>query len=207
MHQHITACHECDLIVEVPALPVNANALCPRCGYKLARNKKDSISRTFALSLTALILFLPAMTLPMLSLNLVGQEIIGTVFSSIKVLYNDKYYLVAFLSLLCAVVVPLISIIVMLFITAGYRNAFLRDTVKSSLKFYSHLQPWSMIDVYMVGIITSIYKLVSMADIKFGIGLLCFTGLFLAVLTANLTFNTEEIWEYLDEHNDGHEHE
>ena len=207
MHQHITACHECDLIVEIPALPVNTNALCPRCGYKIARNKKDSISRAFALSLTALILFLPAMTMPMLSLNLAGQEIVGTVFTSIEVLYNDKYYLVAFLSLICAVAVPLISILVMLFITAGYHYPFLHEAIKSALKFYSHLQPWSMVDVYMVGIITSVYKLVSMADIKFGIGLLCFTGLFLAVLAANLTFNAEEIWDYLDKHEEDHKYE
>ena len=64
-----------------------------------------------------------------------------------------------------------------------------------------------MIDVYMVGIITSVYKLVSMADIKFGIGLLCFTGLFLIVLAANLTFNSEEIWDYLDKHEEGHGYE
>jgi paraquat-inducible protein A len=207
MHQHITACHECDLIVEVPALQVNTNALCPRCGYKVARHKKDSISRAFALSLTALILFLPAMTLPMLSLNLAGQQIVGTVFSSIKVLYQDKYYLVAFLSLLCAVVVPLISTLVLLFITTGYRNSRLHDSVKSALKFYSHLQPWSMLDVYMVGIITSAYKLISMADIEPGIGLWCFTGLFLSVLAANLTFNAETIWERIEENEEDHGHE
>ncbi|MDD5412330.1 MAG: paraquat-inducible membrane protein A, partial [Methylobacter sp.] len=54
------ACPECDLLLNTALPAIGEKAHCPRCGYLLQRPRKQSIERTFALSIAGLILIFPA---------------------------------------------------------------------------------------------------------------------------------------------------
>ena len=54
--QLLIACHECDLLTELPLLPERGAAYCPRCGSLLLRSKQNSIERSLALVFSSLIL-------------------------------------------------------------------------------------------------------------------------------------------------------
>ena len=47
------ACHECDLLVEVPDLDLGEKAYCPRCNYLLAANRPHAQTKMFAYAVTA----------------------------------------------------------------------------------------------------------------------------------------------------------
>ena len=61
---HTVACHECDLINDVPPLGPDQVARCGRCDAVLYRNPADCFDKTLALSYASLILYIVANTFP-----------------------------------------------------------------------------------------------------------------------------------------------
>ena len=62
----IIACRDCDLLQRLPAVPAGGTARCARCGLTLTFNRPDSLDRSTALSVAALIAFLLANVEPLL---------------------------------------------------------------------------------------------------------------------------------------------
>ncbi|MOA09323.1 Paraquat-inducible protein A [compost metagenome] len=56
-----------------------------------------------------------------------------------------------------------------------------------------------MLEVYLMGILVSIVKLVDMADLTLGIGLFCFIGLLLSQIWLEVTMSPHQIWEALED--------
>ena len=65
---HITACGYCDLLIEQKHVNAGFNQVCPRCKAVIVKGKADSINRTIALSITGLILYIPACFMPVMTL-------------------------------------------------------------------------------------------------------------------------------------------
>jgi paraquat-inducible protein A len=63
----LISCHNCDQLALMPPLPARATAHCPRCGAAVHRRKPNSIARTWALVVTAAILYVPANLLPVMT--------------------------------------------------------------------------------------------------------------------------------------------
>nr|WP_085760196.1 paraquat-inducible protein A [Oceanicoccus sagamiensis] len=79
----IVACHDCDLLLRDKKIQANRKATCPRCDAVLHITRPNSMSRTLALSLTGLILFIPANTLPVFTLEIMGLSTTNTMVNGI----------------------------------------------------------------------------------------------------------------------------
>src|SRR5438093_12663946 len=90
----LVACPHCDLLQRLPDLAPGASARCPRCDEELWRRREDSLNRTLALALAALVLFAIANSVPMLSLEAVGHQASTTVFGGARPLWIDGEELV-----------------------------------------------------------------------------------------------------------------
>ena len=77
-------CHICHLLTRVTA--VGPPAHCPRCGASLHPRKPDSVTRTWALTLTAYILYIPANLLPVMTVTRSGRGEPDTILSGVKAL-------------------------------------------------------------------------------------------------------------------------
>ena len=86
-------CHECDLVVDVPALVPNDKAFCPRCDYLLAANRANALEKIFAYSVTAMVFLALANAFPFLGLNASGQEQSVTLPESVAILFNEDHLL------------------------------------------------------------------------------------------------------------------
>ena len=76
-------CHTCSLLVRRPAR-VQRNAIrCPRCGARLHMRKPDSVARTWALVIAALILYVPANLLPVTVTTYLGSTQSDTILSGV----------------------------------------------------------------------------------------------------------------------------
>jgi paraquat-inducible protein A len=69
----LTACHACDLLVEKHPLASGSKAACPRCGSTIDEPKLDTVDRTLAVVITGLILYVPAISLPILTMTILGK--------------------------------------------------------------------------------------------------------------------------------------
>ena len=195
----LLACHECDLLMRKPELALEQKATCPRCGFELLARHAEVERRSLALVLTALVLFLPANFLPIMQLNLLGQTTQDTLWSGVVGLYRSGMQAVALIVFLCSMVIPLLKLLCQLLVLLSVRWRVALAWGRWLYRSYHHLREWGMLEVYLMGILVSIVKLVDLADLTLGTGLFCFIGLLLAQVWLEVTMSPHQIWEALED--------
>lgn len=171
------ACPECDLLLN-PVVPEPSDkAYCPRCGYLLQRPRKRSIERTLALSLTGLILIVPANLLPMVGIKIFGNSQDGNLWTGVSALFKEDMWAVAVLVLLSSVLLPLVNLGLAFLIGFHLFMHKANNQLARWMHWYEHLNEWAMLEVYALGIIVACVKLAGMAELRFGLGLFAFIGL------------------------------
>ncbi len=195
MHQ--IACHECDLVQEIPPLPAPATACCLRCGSVLFRTKVDSINRTLAWTIAGLVLYVVAVTFPFLAMKngAIGNQ--TGLLSGIQQLYHQGIISLATLVLLTCLLIPLLQMLALFYIFVPLKLNFRVKYAISMFRLFQKVKPWSMMEIYLLGILVSIVKLGKMATIVPGLAVIAF-GLLIFVLTFALSaVDSHMVWERL----------
>ena len=195
MHQ--IACHECDLVQNAPAIPAGTTAKCLRCGSVLFRAKVDSIDRTIAWTIASLVLFGVAITFPFLAMKSgpIFQQ--TALLSGVHNLYLQGETVLASLVLLTCVVIPLLQMFILLFIFIPLK---INKKVKYSIpvfRLFLHINPWSMMEIYLLGILVAIVKLAKMATIIPGLAVIAFGLLVIFLTFAMSSVDKHMVWERL----------
>ena len=190
----LIACHECDLIHRVKPLPKKGVATCVRCGSLLLRAKPNSIERTLALSLAGLVLFVLANTFPFLALKMESQMQQTNLITGINVLYDQGMQGIAILVLITTILAPLAQLLGMIYLLLPLRHNFIPPQFAIVFRFVRNLQPWNMMEVFLLGILVSVVKLAKMAQIVPGIAIFSFFGLIVVVAAATVALDPHTIW-------------
>lgn len=193
----LVACHECDLLMRRPVIDTGQSLECPRCGFELYSLRKHFDTRSLALVLTALLLFIPANFLPIMQLNLLGRTSQDTIWSGVVGLYESGMQGVALIVFLCSMGIPLLKLLCQLLVLLSIRFRYGRAYGMLLYRIYHHLREWGMLEVYMMGILVSVVKLVDLADLSLGIGLVCFIGLLLVQVWLEVTMSPKQVWDAL----------
>lgn len=192
------ACHDCDLLIEREELPVGFKASCPRCGQSLYQNKRNSVERSFALSITGLLLFVPANLLPVMSLQILGLQQSTTIYQGALAIFKEGLYWTASLVFIASIVVPLAKILLMLFVSGSLYLKQYTPLLPYAFRYYHYLDEWGMLEVYMLGILVSVVKLKGMATVIPDTGLICFVGLLLVTTLLSSMMDEEDFWEKIE---------
>ncbi|MEQ1636887.1 MAG: paraquat-inducible protein A [Methylococcales bacterium] len=203
------ACPQCDLLLKSEVVAVGIKAHCPRCGCQLYRPRHYSVERTFALSLTGLILFIPVNLLPLVGILVLGNAQEASLWSGVSTLYVEGLWGVAILVFLASMAFPFLKISLSLLISGHlyfhrphrYLNVWMRTL--------QHLDEWAMLEVYTLGIIVACVKLASRTELKFGLGLAAFIALLLVIVMLTSSLDEYLFWrriEALNKSNSKHNH-
>ncbi len=193
----LLACHECDVLQQVPALPPGQTARCSRCGHVLLRNPKGGLDRPIALYTAALILLILANTFPFLTLDISGREEITTIIGASAGLYHAGMGELAVVVLITSIISPALLIGSALYVLLAVRYRFRLPAVRLALAWISHLEPWGMLDVFMLGVLVSFVKLAGMATMHVGLSLYAFVALILVSAAAMSSFEPGLLWQRL----------
>ena len=188
------ACHECDLIHRVTPLPKKGVANCMRCGGVLYRDKPNSLERTLAFSLAGLVLFGLANSFPFLALKMDTQLHQTNLITGIKVLYTQDMQGLAVVVLLTTILAPLAQLLGMLYLLLPLKYHRIPPMFAAVFRFVRGLQPWSMMEVFMLGILVSVVKLAKMAQIVPGIAIFSFFALIMVLAAATVSLDPHEVW-------------
>jgi paraquat-inducible protein A len=193
------ACHECDLLYHLPALPEGSVAKCSRCGAVLQRHKRDSLNRTLAWTIAGLILFVVANTFPFLALKSGGLIRETTLITGVVELYKQNMRSVAVLVFLTSILFPVIQLAGMLYLLLPLKVKRL-PWWKPALvfRFIRSLQPWAMMEVFMIGILVSMVKLAKMAKVIPGIAIYSFALLIFVLAAAVASLDPHLVWDRLE---------
>jgi paraquat-inducible protein A len=193
------ACHDCDLIHRIDPLPAKGAAACIRCGAVLYKHKPNSQERTLAFAFAALVLFILANSFPFLGLKIGAQVRETTLITGIQELYLQGMQVIAILVLLTTVLVPFTQMMCLFYILLPLKFGWLPKRLPWVLRLLQHLQPWGMMEVFMVGILVSVVKLAKMAKIIPGISLYSFLALIFVLSAMTVSLDAHLIWQKWDE--------
>jgi paraquat-inducible protein A len=190
----IVACPHCDLLQRLPEIAPGASARCPRCDKELWRRREDSLNRTLALSLAALVLYVIANTVPMLGLTAVGHAASTTVVGGAQQLWNDGQPVVAVLVFFAAVLSPALQIGLMLGIVIGARRGPAPAWVGTLLRHLPFARNWSMIEVMLIGVLVALTKIADYATVIPGVALFSLGALVFLLAAMQSNFDPREVW-------------
>ena len=199
----IIACHDCDLLLHDQCIEANRTAHCPRCDAVLHISRSNSLQRTLALSLAGLLLFIPAMTLPILSFEVLGQGSSSTMLNGIVTMLAEGYWWMSILVLFCSVLAPLLKMLLLLTLSAGSLFDWSLGLLIRCQKLYRHLDEWGMFDVYMLGIIVSFVKMQAYGLLLPGIGLWCFAALLVIAAASSSVYDSHLVWAKITTRKEG----
>ena len=192
---HYHACPECDLLLNSTLLNDSEHAHCPRCGLLLARSHKHSIERTLSLSVAGFILIFPTMTLPMIGIKIMGNSSDDILWSGVLTLFEEDMWAVAIVVLLVSILFPIIHIVLSLLVSGHLFFQRPHAYLASWMRWIQHLDEWVMLEVYMLGIIVACVKLMSIAQLKFGLGLYAFVPLLIITRLSASNLDKDLFWQ------------
>ena len=190
------ACATCGLLQRVEELRPGTAAECCRCGAILDERKADSLGRTAALSLAALIFYVPANIYPILRMEYYGAYSESTVWDGCVGLFRNGQWVVAVIVFLASLLIPLFKLLGLFFLVVTTRlgSARARRERTRIHRFISVIGPWAMLDVFLLAVLVSLVKLEQIATVLPGPGLLAFTAVVVLTILASASFDPKLIW-------------
>jgi len=193
--RELILCHDCDLLNRVAEVPSGGSARCPRCGGLLDRRVPNSIDRTLALVLAGLVLFLVANAFPFLAMKMQGQVTHTTLASGVRALYAHDERFVGSLVLFTTIVAPLLQLLLLLSILSPLKFGQRVPGMIPMFRLLKRIESWSMMEVFLIGILVSLVKLADMAQIVPGIAIWSFALLIPVLVAAKASLDSHLVWE------------
>jgi len=164
----------------------------------LRRRPRNGLEHTLALALAAAVLFVAANCFPFLAFEMKGRVTETTLVSGVVDLYQQGKQEIAILVLFTIVLAPLSQIALLLWVLLPLRWNRVPWQLPHAFRLLRHVQPWSMMEVFIIGILVAIVKLMGMATIVPGLALWSFVLLMLSLAGAVSSFEPESVWERLE---------
>ncbi|BCR05003.1 paraquat-inducible protein [Desulfuromonas versatilis] len=193
----LVSCHSCCLVsVSKPA----GVGVCPRCGSGLHRRKPNSLARTWALVLAALVFYLPANLLPMTYTTSLGRTQADTIMSGVIYFVQTGSWPIALVIFVASVFVPLIKLLILtLLLISVHLKSRWRPRDRTRLyRFTQMVGRWSMVDIYVVTILVALVKLGALANIDAGPAAVYFAAVVIITIFAAESFDPRLIWDAME---------
>jgi len=180
-----TGCIECDLVIDVPTLRPGENATCPRCGHLITTCRSDGLTRSLALAISALVLLVLANSFPFMALEAQGLEKVMTLPRTALELQEEGYVALAVLVLGVIVIIPALSLLIVIALCIPLLRRQPAPWLVAGGRLLFLLGPWSMAEVFFIGVIVSLVKIVHLAHVELGFAFWCYAS-FVVCFTATL---------------------
>ncbi len=194
----LVICHECDAVQHLRALPPGSDADCAVCGSHLASNARSGLQVPLALCSAALLLFLITNLAPLLTLDMRGAEISTSLAGTALAMADAEMGALAAVILLSTVLGPGLVLLVQCYVLAALHTGLALPGLRRLLVIISHIAPWGMLDVFLLGVIVALMKLVSMASIVPGPGLYAFGVLIPLLVWVESHIDPHQLWEQME---------
>jgi paraquat-inducible protein A len=195
----LTACHECDLLQREPILPPGGVACCPRCGAVLFRDIPDAVDRGLAFTLGAAFLFIISNVFPIVGLEAAGIRSVTSLYGAVEMIWKNDMEGVAALVFITTILIPAVQLSLMLYVLLPLKLGHVPQGLAPVLRVLQSVRPWSMTQVFILGVLVALVKLVHLAHVVPGIALWTFGGLILLFTGAMVSFNMHELWNMVRE--------
>ncbi len=199
----LAVCELCGQVSRLPAAP--GRPRCPRCDSPLHLRRPNSVARTWALLIAALIFYIPANTLPVMNVTLLGQGEPSTILAGVQHLIAGGMWPLALIVFVASIFVPVLKLVVLAFLLVSVqRRSRWRPVDRTRLyRLTEFVGRWSMVDIFVIAILVALVQFGPLANVQAGAGSLSFAAVVVLTMFAANSFDPRLIWDALEEADDG----
>jgi paraquat-inducible protein A len=173
-------------------------ARCARCQAVLERHHALGTGAMLALVLTALVVFVEANVWPIVTFGLNGEQVSTTLWGIVTTMWKEDAQVVSVLAAATLFFFPLAKILVLgwllLFARAGRRAPGFRALMVA----LHYLQPWTMSEVFVLGVLVSIVKAHLYFDVVPDPGVFAYAAL-VVLITVFAGIDLRRLWDTVPE--------
>lgn len=193
--QSLAGCATCHMVSPV------SDRHCPRCGSKLSLRNESSVQITVALVVTAMLLYIPANILPIMTTTQLGNESDSTIVGGIFIFLEHHSYFIALVIFVASLIIPIAKMSALLWLCFSVTNNRQQNRHELALMYRltEFIGKWSMIDVFVVAILVALVQLTGLMTIQPGIAISAFAGVVILTMIAAHQFDMRLIWDKLEQ--------
>lgn len=194
-------CHDCHILIDWPYLSSGETVFCPRCGAEVHQRKPNSITRTWALVIAALVFYVPANVLPITVTTSLGAEQADTIMSGVIYFLKSGSFEIALIIFVASVLVPLMKLLILTYLLLSVQfKSLWRPKERTRLyRITEAVGRWSMLDIFVVTILVALVKLGVLANIDAGPAAIYFAAVVVITMFAAESFDPRLMWDVVDE--------
>jgi paraquat-inducible protein A len=173
---------------------------CPRCGARLRVRKPDSVARSWAFLIAAIILYIPANLLPVTDTRSLYGEQADTIMSGVVFLWTSGSWPLAVIVFVASIMVPMLKIFALVFLLLSVQWSSTWQPLQR-IRLYRMLEfigRWSMLDIYVITFLVALVQLRSVATIKAGPAAVAFGAVVVLTMCATMSFDPKLIWDPME---------
>ncbi|ARP86230.1 paraquat-inducible protein A [Bordetella genomosp. 9] len=193
----LTSCAVCAQVQALPAADPEAQHQCVRCGSPVHLRKPDHLARTWALLIAASILYIPANVLPVMNIDSLLGDSAHTILGGVIELWQTGSWDIAVIVFVASVMVPLTKLLALavLAIRVGRGDtANLRQRTRL-YRMVEFIGQWSMLDVFVVILLSALAQFQGLMDISAGAGAGAFGMVVILTMLAAMSFDPRRGWD------------
>jgi paraquat-inducible protein A len=191
-------CDACQLVVAAPAAGTpDRRPACPRCATPLEPRQPGSLSATLALTTAAVILYLPANLLAMMTVERFGRVNSYTILSGVNELFQLGMWPLALLVFFASVAVPMLKLVSLGWFLYAIRRRSVRWLRERTVlyRLIDSVGRWSNIDVFMMSILAASLQFGFLTTVDPEAGIVSFAAVVVLTMLASAIFDPRLMWD------------
>jgi len=191
----LIACHECDLLQREILLPPGEMVRCARCGAELYRSAHKSLDKPLAFLLTAAVALIVANAYPIVGLEIQGSSNETTLFGASHALWAQGMEAIGVLVFLTIFLVPAVELFIMGYLLLSLQSGRRPAGLTVMMRILKHISPWGMVEVFILGLIVALVKLIHFGTLIPDPALWAFGILSLLLAATAASFDVRDVWD------------
>ena len=196
---HLFECCDCGRRYAFVIPADDTSAKCSRCGATLLSIPGNSLERSRALVLVGIVLSVVANTMPFMSISIKGRVEQASLITGEIALFDEGLWELAALVLFTTVVAPALKLGAMAYVLFGIALPRPLPGLRTVFSWLERLRPWSMIEVYLLGVFVAYVKLKAFATVEVGVACYALGLLMLLMVTIDWVLSPELVWRAMEE--------
>lgn len=197
--EDLVACSHCDTLHNAVTLEEGETACCTHCGARLMSSQKTALARILSLAVTAVVLMIAAISFPFLDLDAQGRHNATSVVGAVLAFQNGLAFPLAIAVAGFIVILPLTRLTALIYAIGPLtRGARPRRYAREAFALAETLRPWSMGEIFMVGVTVALIKVAGLATVTIGPAFWAFAALVVITALKDQLICRYSIWEALD---------
>jgi len=190
-------CQDCHKLLRYPETQAHDDLECPRCGAAVHQREPNSLTRTWALIITAFILLIPANLFPIMTFTIKGSGEPSTILDGVLMMVHHGMIPIALIVFIASICVPFLKLagLATLLLSVQFKwktSARQRTTMYTLIETIGR---WSMLDVFSIAVLGALVELGMLANVKAGPAGTFFCAAVVITIFAAKSFDTRLIWD------------